>query len=77
MRVERANGLESFTPLRSAIAPLSLPLRVDRLTSNSLDEVAHAAVFRSNPRIERVPLENGESCYVVDDALHEPERFVE
>jgi hypothetical protein len=47
------------------------------LTSNSLDEVASAAVFRSNPSIERVPLANGESCYVVDDALHEPERFVE
>jgi hypothetical protein len=56
---------------------IAFPLRIDRLTSNNLDDVAIAAVFRSNPTIERVPLENGESCYVVDDALQEPERFVE
>jgi len=47
------------------------------LTSHTLDELASAAVFRPDPRIERVPLANGESCYVVDDVLHEPERFVE
>jgi len=47
------------------------------LTTTRLDDIASTAVFRPHPRIERVALANGESCYVVDDALLEPERFVE
>ena len=35
------------------------------------------AVFHKDPRIERVALDNGDTCYVVDDALCEPERFVD
>jgi hypothetical protein len=34
-------------------------------------------MFNPNPTIERVPLENGDFCAVVDDALLEPERFVD
>lgn len=33
-------------------------------------------VFNPQARIDRVPLANGSTCYVVDDALLEPERFV-
>ena len=36
-----------------------------------------AAIFNPNPRIECVPLSNGQSCLVIDDALVEPERWVE
>jgi hypothetical protein len=61
----------------SALArPQRVLLRTDRLTTR-LDEIASTEVFRPHPRIERVPLANGETCYVVDDVLLEPERFVE
>lgn len=43
----------------------------------SLDSIASADVFRRDPRIERVDFANGASCWIVDDALAEPERFVE
>lgn len=33
--------------------------------------------FNPQPRIERVPLIDGQWCYVIDDALREPERLVE
>ncbi len=36
-----------------------------------------AAIFNPNPRIERMPLANGQACLVIDDALVEPERAVE
>jgi hypothetical protein len=41
--------------------------------------VATAAIpiFNLQPRVERVPLPNGEFCLVVDDAFAEPERIVE
>jgi hypothetical protein len=45
--------------------------------SESLDAMSTSAVFRKDPRIERVALAGGESCYVVDDALCDPERFVD
>lgn len=32
--------------------------------------------FNPTPRIERVPIENGQLCYVIDDALRDPERLV-
>jgi hypothetical protein len=35
------------------------------------------AVFTPNPRIERIDIGNGTFCHVIDDALLEPERFVE
>jgi hypothetical protein len=35
------------------------------------------AVFNPHPQIERVALDNGAFVYVVDDALLEPERYVE
>jgi len=35
------------------------------------------AIFNPRPRIERVALDNGAFVYVVDDALLEPERYVE
>jgi len=38
----------------------------------SLDAMPAEAVFRKDPRIERVALDNGETCYVVDDALSSP-----
>ena len=34
------------------------------------------AIFNPNPRIERMPLSNGQSCLVIDHALVEPERWV-
>jgi len=34
-------------------------------------------VFNPRPRIDRIPLGNGRYCHIVDDALLEPERFVE
>jgi hypothetical protein len=40
-------------------------------------EMHNAAVFNPRPRIERMPLGGGQFCYVIDDALLEPERFVE
>ncbi len=33
--------------------------------------------FNPRPRIERVALANGQACFVIDDALVEPERLVE
>jgi len=33
--------------------------------------------FNPCPQIERVALANGHACYVMDDALLEPERLVE
>jgi hypothetical protein len=36
-----------------------------------------ANMFNPQPKIERMPLANGETCYIVDDALLEPERIVE
>ena len=33
--------------------------------------------FNPRPRIERVALANGQACFVIDDALIEPERLVE
>ncbi len=33
--------------------------------------------FNPNPRIERVPIVEGQWCYVIDDALRDPERLVE
>jgi hypothetical protein len=44
--------------------------------SDSLDSIASADVFRRDPHVERVELANGASCWIVDDALAEPERFV-
>jgi hypothetical protein len=44
--------------------------------SDSLDSIASVAVFRRDPQIERIALANGASCWIVDDALAEPERFV-
>ena len=35
------------------------------------------AVFNPRPAIERVVLANGHVCYIVDDALREPERLLE
>lgn len=35
------------------------------------------AIFNPSPRIERITLANGQHCHVVDDALVEPERFVD
>lgn len=32
-------------------------------------------MFNPEPKIERVPLPNGEACYVVDDALLDPQRI--
>jgi hypothetical protein len=37
--------------------------------------VEPAVVFNPRPRIERVPLPGGQSCFVVDDALLDPERL--
>lgn len=34
------------------------------------------AIFNPTPRIERVPLSGAHSCFVVDDALLDPERLV-
>ncbi len=34
-------------------------------------------LFNPSPRISRLPLANGRACFVIDDALLEPERFVE
>lgn len=34
-------------------------------------------MFNPNPRIETVPIGPGQACYVVDDALAEPERWVQ
>jgi uncharacterized protein DUF6445 len=42
-----------------------------------LDTITSANVFRKDPHVERVDLAGGACCYVVDDALAEPERFVE
>lgn len=39
--------------------------------------MASAAIFNPNPRIERMPLSNGQACLVIDDALVEPERWLE
>ncbi len=36
-----------------------------------------ARLFNPRPQIERMPLANGNACFVIDDALLEPERFVE
>jgi Family of unknown function (DUF6445) len=44
--------------------------------TDTLEALSSAAVFTAQPRIERVALSNGEQCYVIDDALREPERFV-
>lgn len=33
-------------------------------------------MFRTHPRIERMALPDGASCYIVDDALDEPQRWV-
>jgi hypothetical protein len=33
--------------------------------------------FNPNPRIERVPIVDGQWCYVIDDALRDPERLVQ
>jgi hypothetical protein len=52
-------------------------LLVSQAMSESLDAMPASAVFRKEPSIERVALANGEYCYVVDDALCEPERFVD
>lgn len=41
-----------------------------------LDSIPGTEVFRRDPRIERVALANGASCWVVEDALAAPERFV-
>jgi hypothetical protein len=48
-----------------------------RLMTEPFDSIASADVFRASPRIERVALAGGTSCFVVDDALAEPERFVD
>jgi hypothetical protein len=45
--------------------------------ATQLESIASTDVFRKDPRIEHVVLANGECCYVVDDALCEPDRFVE
>src|SRR5258708_15222012 len=37
--------------------------------------MSDALLFNPRPRIERVALTNGQSCYVIDDALIEPERL--
>ena len=34
-------------------------------------------MFNPDPKIERVPLANGDACYIVDDALLDPERIVD
>jgi hypothetical protein len=34
-------------------------------------------MFNPDPKIERVPLSGGDVCYVIDDALREPERIVD
>ena len=40
-------------------------------------EMHNAKIFNPHPQIERVPLTNGETCYVIDDALLEPTKVVE
>ncbi|TNY27680.1 hypothetical protein BV497_03195 [Fulvimonas soli] len=37
----------------------------------------NAVLFNPRPRIDRVPLDDGNVCYVIDDALLEPERLVD
>jgi hypothetical protein len=34
-------------------------------------------VFNPNPKIDAVPIVGGQVCYVIDDALREPDRWVE
>ena len=48
-----------------------------RVMSDSLQAMPSSAVFRDDPRIERVVLANGGHVHVVDDALREPDRFVD
>jgi hypothetical protein len=44
--------------------------------TDDLSNLASGGVFSANPAIERIALANGASCFVVDDALREPDRFV-
>lgn len=39
--------------------------------------MGNTTIFNPRPRIERVALANGQACFVIDDALVEPERLVE
>jgi len=61
-RTSCANTISLCT--QRALVSLAMP--------ESLDAMPAEAVFRKDPRIERVALDNGETCYVVDDALSSP-----
>lgn len=41
------------------------------------DPSQHAVVFNPSPTIERIALGNGQFCYLIDDALLEPQQLVE
>jgi hypothetical protein len=64
-------GAARGTRLRFRIATPHPPM------SLALPALASGRIFNASPRIERVELANGAACYFVDDALRDPEVFVD